>query len=39
MQGMKVGAIAVKGIVLGFLLVTAWQAIAQDAKTRNPNMA
>jgi hypothetical protein len=39
MQGMKAGAIAVKGIVLGFLLVTAWQAIAQDAKTRYPSMA
>jgi hypothetical protein len=39
MQGMKAGAIAVKGIVLGFLLVTAWQAISQDAKTRYPSMA
>jgi hypothetical protein len=29
----------VKGIVLAFLLVTAWQAIAQDAKTRYPSMA
>jgi hypothetical protein len=39
MQGMKAGTIAVKGIVLGFLLVTACQAIAQDAKTRYPSMA
>ena len=39
MQGMKAGAIAVKGIVLGILLVTAWQAIAQDAKAPYPNMA
>jgi len=39
MQGMKAGALAVKGVVLGFLLGTAGQAIAQDAKTPYPNMA
>ena len=39
MHGMKAGAIAVKGIALGFLLGTAWQAIAQDAKTPYPSMA
>ena len=39
MQGMKVGAIAMKGIELGLLLGTAWQAIAQDAKTSYPSMA
>jgi hypothetical protein len=39
MQGRKAGAIAVKGVVLGFLLVTGWQAIAQDAKTRYPSVA
>src|SRR5215831_4001224 len=39
MQGMKVGAIAIKRIALGFLLGTAWQAIAQDAKTPYPKMA
>ena len=39
MQGMKAGAIAMKGIALGLLLGTAWQAIAQDAKTPYPSMA
>jgi hypothetical protein len=39
MKGMEAGAIAVKGIALGFLLGTAWQAIAQDAKTPYPSMA
>jgi hypothetical protein len=39
MQGMKAGAIVVKGVALGFLLGTAWQAIAQDAKTPYPSMA
>jgi len=38
-RGMKVGAIAARGIALGFLLGAAWQAIAQDAKTPYPNMA
>src|SRR6516225_5262276 len=39
MQGMRVRAIAMKAIALGFLLGTAWQAIAQDAKTPYPKMA
>src|SRR5271165_3774675 len=39
MRGMKVGAIAARGIALGFLLGAAWQAIGQDAKTPYPNMA
>jgi hypothetical protein len=39
MGEMKVGAIGVKGITLVFLLVAAWQAIAQDAQTPYPNMA
>ena len=39
MWGMQIGAIALKRIALGFLLVAAWQAIAQDAKTPYPNMA
>ena len=39
MRGMKAGAIAIKGIALSLLLGTAWQAIAQDAKTPYPNMA
>ena len=39
MQGMNVGAIAVKGLALGFLLGTAWQVLAQDAKTLYTNMA
>ena len=39
MRGMKVRAIAMKAIALGFLLGTAWQAIAQDAKTPYPKMA
>ena len=39
MHGMKAGALAIKGIALGLLLVTGWQAIAQDAKTPYPNMA
>ena len=32
MQGMRVRAIAIKAIAMGFLLGTAWRAIAQDAK-------
>jgi len=32
MGGMKVGAIGVKRIMLGFLLVAGWQAIAQEPK-------
>ena len=39
MWGIQIGAIALKRIALGFLLVAAWQAIAQDAKTPYPNMA
>jgi hypothetical protein len=39
MKGIKAGAIAMKGIALVFLLGTAWQAIAQDAKTPYPSMA
>lgn len=39
MQGTKVGAIALKGIALGFLLGTAWQTVAQDTKTSYTNMA
>jgi len=39
MSGMKAGAIAMKGIALGLLLGTAWQALAQDAKTPYPSMA
>jgi hypothetical protein len=39
MPGMKAGAIAMKGIALGLLLGTAWQALAQDAKTPYPSMA
>src|SRR5512137_527423 len=39
MHETKIGAIAMKGIALGFLLGTAWQAVAQDAKTPYPNMA
>ena len=39
MRGVKAGAIAMKGIALGLLLCTAWQAIAQDAKTPYPSMA
>ena len=39
MQGMKAGAIVMKGIALGLLLGTAWQAMAQGAKTPYPNMA
>ena len=39
MRGMKVGAIAVRGIALGFLLGATWQAIGQEAKTPYPNMA
>lgn len=39
MHGMKVGAIAVKGIAPSFLLGTAWQAVAQDAKSPYTNMA
>jgi hypothetical protein len=39
MRGMKAGAIAMKGIALGLLLGTAWQTIAQDAKTPYPSMA
>ena len=39
MQGMKAGAIVMKGFALGLLLGTAWQAIAQDAKTPYPSMA
>ena len=39
MQGMKAGAIAMKGIALGLLLGTAWQAIAKDAKPPYPSMA
>jgi hypothetical protein len=35
----KVGAIAVKGIVLAFMLGTAWHAMAQDAKAPYPSMA
>jgi hypothetical protein len=38
MQGMKAGAIVMKGIALGLLLGTAWQAIAQGAKTPYPNI-
>jgi hypothetical protein len=39
MRGIKVGAIGVKTIMLGFLLGAAWQAIAQNAQTPYPNMA
>jgi len=39
MRGVKAGAIAMKGVALGLLLGTAWQAIAQDAKTPYPSMA
>ena len=39
MEGMKIGAIALKGITLGFLLGAAWHATAQDAKTPYPTMA
>jgi hypothetical protein len=39
MPGMKAGAIAMKGIALGLLFGTAWQALAQDAKTPYPSMA
>ena len=39
MRGMKVGAIAARGIALGFLLGAAWQALGQDAKAPYPNMA
>lgn len=35
----KIGAIVLKGIVLGVLLGAAWHAAAQDAKTPYPNMA
>jgi hypothetical protein len=36
---MNVCAVAVKGIALSFLVGTAWQAMAGDAKTAYPNMA
>jgi hypothetical protein len=36
---MNAGATGVKRIMLGFLLVAAWQAIAQNAQTPYPNMA
>ena len=39
MRGIEIVAIALKRIMLGFLLGMAWQAIAQDAKTPYPNMA
>jgi hypothetical protein len=39
MLGLKVNAIALKSIALGFLLGAAWHAMAQDAKTPYPNMA
>lgn len=39
MGGMNAGATGVKRIMLGFLLVAAWQAIAQNAQTPYPNMA
>ena len=39
MWRIQIDAIALKRIALGFLLVAAWQAIAQDAKTPYPNMA
>jgi hypothetical protein len=39
MQRIQVSAIAVKKIVMVFLVVTAWQAIAQDVKTPYPKMA
>ena len=39
MQRIQVSTIAVKKIAMVFLVVTAWQAIAQDVKTPYPNMA
>jgi hypothetical protein len=39
MQRIQVRAIAVKKIAMVFLVVAAWQAIAQDVKTSYPNMA
>jgi hypothetical protein len=39
MRKRQVSAIAVKKIAMVFLVVTAWQAIAQDVKTPYPNMA
>jgi hypothetical protein len=39
MQRIQVSAIAVKKIAMVFLVVTAWQAIAQDVKTPYPKMA
>ena len=39
MRKKKVGAIAIKGFGLLVVLVTAYQAMAQDAKTPYPNMA
>ena len=39
MRRLKVGAIAARGIALGFLFGAAWQAIGQDASTPYPRMA
>jgi hypothetical protein len=39
MRRIQVSAIAVKKIAMVSLVVTAWQAIAQDVKTPYPNMA
>jgi hypothetical protein len=39
MRRTQVSAVAVKKIATVFLVVTAWQAIAQDVKTPYPNMA
>jgi hypothetical protein len=39
MQRTRVNSFAVKAIALAFLLVTAWHALAQDAKAAYPTMA
>src|SRR5271169_4593876 len=39
MLRLKVGAIAVKSILLAFMLGMAWHAMAQDAKAPYPSMA
>src|SRR5277367_2562703 len=39
MQGKKVVAIAMKSVAGVIMLVTAWHAMAQDAKAPYPNMA